>query len=125
MDRVQWIEHKGKKILYLNYTGLRAKVPEEKSIVLGVIKEATAIASASPEKIRFLSDVTNTVSDTDVVDALREFGRFTNENGKVEKECVVGVTGLQKTLVSMLNLMSKTKLVIFDTLEQAREYLTG
>ena len=40
MDRVQWIEHKGKKILYLNYTGLRAKVPEEKSIVLGVIKEA-------------------------------------------------------------------------------------
>jgi hypothetical protein len=124
MDRVQWIEHNGKKILYLNYTGLRAKNPEEKKVVLAIIKEATAIAAASRERILFLSDVTNTVSDTDVVDALREFGHFTSSHGKVEKECVVGVTGLQKALVSMLNLMSKTKLVIFDTLEQAKDYLT-
>jgi hypothetical protein len=123
MDRVQWIEYKGKKILYLNYSGLRAKIPEEKQIALAVMEEAKKITGEAKEKILFLSDVSNTVSDTDLVDALKELGHVTAGSGKVEKECVVGISGIQKALVSMLNLMTKSKLVMFDTVEAGKDYL--
>ncbi len=123
MERVRWVTHKGKKILYLDYTGLRATKPEEKKIVLGIIAEATAIARRSAEKIRFLSDVTDTVSDKEVVNALQEFGRTTTSLDKVDRECAVGVSGVQKALVTMINLVSKTKLVMFDTADKAMDWL--
>lgn len=123
MERVRWVNHKGKKILYLDYTGLRATNPEEKKIVLGIIAEATEIAKRSAEKIHFLSDVSNTVSDKEVVNALQEFGRTTNSLDKVAKECAVGVSGVQKALVTMINLISKTKLVMFETAEKAMDWL--
>jgi hypothetical protein len=123
MDRVQWTEHKGKKILYLDYSGLRAKNPEEKKIVFAVIARAHEITEAHTGKILYLSNVTNTQSDNEIVDALREFAIYTASSGKVEKECVVGVNGVQKVLVNMINLMSKSKLTMFDTLEPARDWL--
>ncbi len=123
MERVSWIEHKGKKILYLNYSGLRAPLPADKKIILGIIEQGKALTRTSAEKIRFLSDVTNTVSDKEVIDALKEFANYTSGLGKMEKECAVGVSGLQKTLVSMINLMSRAKLKMFDTVEEAKEWL--
>jgi hypothetical protein len=123
MDRVQWIEHKGTKILLLDYSGLNAKIPEQKQAVLDVIAKAREITAAYEGKILFLSDVTGSQSDTELVDALRDFAGYTASSGKVEKECVVGIAGLQKMLVTMINLMSKSKLIIFNTLEEGKNYL--
>jgi ABC-type transport system involved in cytochrome c biogenesis ATPase subunit len=123
MERVYWVQHKGKKILYLKYTGLRSTKPEDKKIVLGIIEQAKALTRSSPEKVRFLSDVTDTVSDKEVVDALKEFAVYTSGLNKVEKECAVGVAGIQKALVSMINLMSKAKLKMFDTPAEAMDWL--
>ncbi|MBN2352377.1 MAG: hypothetical protein JXD23_07400 [Spirochaetales bacterium] len=125
MDRVQWVDNKGKKILLIDYSGLRAKIPDEKKTVFECIAEARRITDDAGGKMLFLSDVTGAQSDQEVVDALREFAIYTASSGKVEKECVVGVTGVQKLLVNMVNLMSKSKLVIFDTREEGMEYLTG
>lgn len=123
MDRVQLIEYQGKKIILLDYSKLHAKNSEEKQAALDVIAKAREITDASEGKIRFLSDVTDSQSDTELVDALREFAVFTASSGKVEKECVVGISGVQKLLVNMINLMSKSKLVIFNTREEGLDYL--
>ena len=123
MDRVQWIEHKGKKILLLDYSNLNAKIPEQKKTALDIIAQARKVTTAHKGKIFFLSDVSNSQSDTELVDALREFAIFTASSGKVVKECVVGIAGLQKMLGSMINLMSESKLVIFNTLEEGKDYL--
>ncbi len=123
MDRVQLIEYQGKKIILLDYSKLHAKNPEEKKTALDIIAKAREIADAFEEKILFLSDVTDSQSDSDLVDALREFADFTASSGKVEKECVVGISGVQKLLVNMINLMSKSKLVIFNTREEGLAYL--
>ena len=100
MERVRWVTHKGKRILYLDYTGLRAPEPADKKIVLGIIAEATEIARRSTGKIRFLSDVTDTVSDKEVVKALQDFGRTTTSLDKVERECAVGGSGVQRMLLN-------------------------
>ncbi len=125
MDRVQWVDYKGKKILIIDYSGLRAGNPDDKKTVFACIAEARRITEAATGKILYLSDVTGGQSDTEIVDALREFAIFTGSSGKVEKECVVGVAGVQKFLVNMINLMSKSKLVVFDTREQGMEYLVS
>ncbi len=125
MDRVKVVDHKGKKVLLIDYSGLRAKDPEDKKTVFECIKEARRITDAAGSAMSFLSDVTDAQSDQEVVDALREFAIYTASSGKVEKECVVGVAGVQKLLVNMINLMSKSKLVVLDTREQGMEYLAG
>ena len=75
MDRVQWIEHKGKKILLLDYSNLNAKIPEQKKTALDIIAQARKVTTAHKGKIFFLSDVSNSQSDTELVDALREFAK--------------------------------------------------
>jgi hypothetical protein len=123
MERVTWIEHKGKKILYVNYSKLMAAKPDQKQEILDTIKKARGIASGSAEKIRFLSDVTDARANTEVMNALKEFAAFTNANNKVEKECVVGVRGIQKILLSGINAFAKSKLVMFDDIEEAKDWL--
>jgi hypothetical protein len=124
MDRVRWIEHKGKKILLIDYSGLHSKIPEEKALVFACMAQGRELTEAAEGKILYLSDVTNTLSDNEIVDGLREFAMYTGSTGKLEKSCVVGLAGMQKTLLNMINLMSKTKRVMFDTREQGLEYLT-
>jgi hypothetical protein len=123
MERVTWIEHKGKNILYVNYSKLMAAKPDQKQEILDTIKKARGIASGSSEKIRFLSDVTDARANTEVMNALKEFAAFTNANNKVEKECVVGVRGIQKILLSGINAFAKSKLVMFDDIEKAKDWL--
>lgn len=123
MERVQWVTHKGKKILYINYSKLVATKPEEKQLILDTIKKAHDIAEESKEKIRFLSDVTDASANQEVMRALKEFAVFTSSNNKVEKECVVGISGVQKVLLTGVNAFAKSKLVMFDDLEKAKDWL--
>jgi hypothetical protein len=124
MDRVRWIEHKGKKVLLIDYSGLHAKNPEEKKTVFDCMAKGRDLTEAAAGNILYLSDVTDTQSDNDIVDGLREFAIYTGSSGKLEKSCVVGLAGVQKVLLNMMNLMSNAKRVMFDTREEGLEYLT-
>ena len=77
MDRVQVVDHKGKKVLLIDYSGLRAKNPEDKKTVFECIEEARRITDAAGSAMSYLSDVTDAQSDQEVVDALREFAIYT------------------------------------------------
>lgn len=123
MDRLEWISHKGKKILYINYSNLHSSKPEELKEILDTIKKARDLSAKSKEKIRFLTDVTNTSANREVTQALKEFAAYTSSNNKVEKECVVGISTIQKVLLNSINLFAKSKIVVFDTVDQAKEWL--
>lgn len=123
MERLEWINHKGKKILYINYSKLIATKPEEKKLILDTIKKARDIAANSKEKIRFLSDVTDASADKEVTQALKEFAAFTAANDKTEKECVVGITGIQKVLLTAINAFAKSKIIMFNDIAQAKDWL--
>jgi hypothetical protein len=125
MDRLEWITHKGKKILYLNYSNLKSSIPEEKQLILDTIKRARDLSAESKEKIRFLSDVTNSSASSDVMQALKEFAAFTSTNNKVEKECVIGLTGLQTVLLSGVKLFANSKMEMFKDIEDAKDWLVS
>jgi hypothetical protein len=125
VERVRWEDHKGKKILFLDYSGLRAANPSDKKQIQACINTAKDIVAEKKGKVLFLSYVHEAFLDKDVMAWLRDFAAFTNGNGYVEKECAVGVSALQKVFVTTINLFSKAKLVIFDTVDQAKDWLVS
>jgi hypothetical protein len=123
MERVRWEEYKGKKLLFIDYSNLHANIPSEKQQVLQCIQAARAATEKEKGPIRFLSYVQSSSLDKEIMASLKDFAAYTNGNGFVEKECVVGISPLQSMFVSTINLFSKAKLTVFDTLEKAKDWL--
>ena len=123
MERVRWETYKGKKILILDYSGLKAANPEHKKTIMEVIKTARDVTAQLKEPVLFLSDVTSSQANGEVMTALKEFARFTNERKIVGKECVVGTSAMQTVLLNAVNLFSGGSIKPFATVEQAKEWL--
>ncbi|HEX3046719.1 MAG TPA: hypothetical protein VHY08_18335 [Bacillota bacterium] len=112
----EWIFHQGKKILYINYTGL--SIPEQ----LDLIREATQILldSASQENLT-LTDVRGITVSSEFVDLAKEMGA---KSGPVTKKAaILGVEGLKKVILYGVNKFSGNIRKPFDTIEEAKDWL--
>lgn len=118
MGDASWIEHKGVVICWIDFAGLEA--PE----VLRVIAKAKGlIASQPPDSVRTLTDVTGAHYDDEVSRVMKE---YTAHNRRyVKAAAVVGVKGLMKILYRAVVLFSGRNLVLFDSLDQAKDWLAG
>ena len=109
MERVYFTEYKGKKLLYIDMSKCSA---EE---MFAVIANAREIIRNQPEASVFsLTDVTDAWFDPEVIDAMKEF--VAGDKPYVVAAAVVGVTGRGMKLFGR-------RLVLFDTIEQAKEWL--
>lgn len=116
MQRVQFIQHKGIKILRLDFA--KAKAEE----VLQIVEQAKAVIGSQPEgSVRTLTDVTDTSFNSDVSAAMKDF--VTHNKPFVMAAAVVGVTGLKQIIYNAVIKFSGRNLVAFDTLEQAKDWL--
>lgn len=112
MERVYFTEYKGKKLLYIDMSKCNA---EE---MFAVIANAAEIIRSQPEKSVFsLTDVTDAWFDPEVNDAMKEF--LSGNKPYVVAAAVVGVSG------SKIMKIFGRKLVLFDTVEQAKEWLVN
>jgi hypothetical protein len=118
MERVQFIEHKGKKILHLNFAGC---MPNE---VLLVIKQArSTIRTQSSQSVFTLTDVTNAAFNSAVSDAMKEF--VLHNKPYVVASAVVGVTGLKQIIFNAVMKLSGRKLTAFENLDEAKDWLAS
>ncbi len=116
MSRVQFMDHKGKQILYLNFA--QAKAGE----VLETISHAKAIIAAQPpNSVLVLTNVTNAGFNSEVSDAMKQF--VTHNKPFVKASGVVGITGLKQIIYNAVVKFSGRNLVAFDTFDQARDWL--
>ena len=112
MKKVYFTEYKGKKFLYIDMSKCSA---EE---MLAVIANAEKIISNQPEKSVFsLTDLTDAWFCPELNDAMMEF--LSGNKPYVVAAAVVGVTG--SPIMKILG----RKLVLFDTIEQAKEWLVN
>ena len=112
MKKVYFTEYKGKKFLYIDMSKCSA---EE---MLAVIANAEKIIRNQPEKSVFsLTDVTDAWFCPEVNEAMMEF--LSGNKPYVVAAAVVGVTG--SPIMKILG----RKLVLFDTIEQAKEWLVN
>ncbi len=118
MERIQFIEHKGKQILHLDFRNTKADE------VIKVINGAKPVIAAQPAKsIRTLTDVTDMNFDTKATQALKEFA--SHNAPYVNAAAVVGITGLKQIIYNAVIKFSGRNLVVFDTSAQAKEWLVN
>lgn len=115
-NKVKFIEHKGKKILYLDFSCCKA---EETLQTISHAKEL--IAKQAEKSLLTLTNVTDARFNETVG---REMKEFTAHNRPyVRAAAVVGVTGLKKIIFDAVIAFSGRKLSTFDDLEKAKQWL--
>ena len=114
---VEWIDHKGKRILYADYRGLK---PEQ---VDSLARETDAKLAASPVKVLFLSNIEGAIVTTEtMLNVKRSAASMLRE--KVEKIAVVGVTGVKKVFFdAFVKALGKTNARSFRTEKEALDWL--
>lgn len=117
MERVQFIEHKGKKILFCNY----ADINQVDEAVRLTGEEKKMVAGNPPASLLVLTDVTNLVVDKRIDDALTEMIR--SNKPYVRRSAVLGVTGFKKTVYNIMMALTGREIKIFTDLDAAKDWL--
>jgi hypothetical protein len=96
---IEWITYKSKKIIYINYVGLKSLEMSQ------LIKEATqSIVDSKSTEVLSLSNVTGCFFTSELMDLLKKQSAISLPLTK--KAAVVGVTGLKSILLTAANAVS-------------------
>jgi hypothetical protein len=116
--RSNWIEYKGKKILYQDFS----KNFYNSAAVKAELAEVQAIVMSQPlNSVRVLSDFRDTNVGSDLLSAMNTASAATKTY--VQKTAVLGVTGMKRKLADLLTALTGQPLKYFDDLESAKRWL--
>lgn len=120
MERVRWIEVKGKKIIYIDYTGLK-----ELEEMFAVLDECVKIVKTLPGNYLSLTNFTDSVASSEFMDRLKKEGKSVFEQ-KTGKGASVGITGLKLILFqAYLRFTGSKNRKLFNTEREAIDWLVS
>jgi len=116
MQRARFIDHKGKKIFVLDCSDCKPADVHE------IIDECARVVRSQPPK----SVLTMTIAgggkfDNDIVGRLKDLTK--GNEPYVKKAAVVGMSGLYKVVLMAVAMFSKREFHMFDTAEEAKDFL--
>lgn len=114
--RMNWIDYKGKEILYDDYSGLTG---EEMANLIPVITHLTF--ESGKKDILLIVDVTNAYANKAAVNQFGESGNISKH--LLKRTAVLGITGVKKILLSVVNKVTSLDAKPFSSAEEAKEYL--
>ena len=116
--RSQWIEHKGKRIFYQDFS----KLFYNSAAVKAELAEVQEIVKAQPlQSVRVLTDLRDTNIGSDVLPAMNAASTATKDH--ILKTAVLGVTGMKRKLADLLTTLTGQPLKYFDDIEAAKNWL--
>ena len=118
--RSQWIEHKGKRIFYQDFSKNffnSAAVKEELAEVQRVVM------AEPPGSVLVLSDFRDTNVGSDLLSTMNSASAATK--AYVRKTAVLGVTGMKRKLADLLTAITGQPLKYFDNIEAAKDWLAA
>ena len=113
---LSYITHKGKRILFVDYT--HCKTVDEMVKVLDDVKKEY---EKSPGNILAINDFNGTFGSSEFLNAAKKHKQLFD--GKTHRSAVLGITGIKKILLNGYNAFITNKQMPFDTKEEALEYL--
>lgn len=116
--RIRFIDNDGQRVILYDFEGI-TDVPTG----LQVIAEARAfMAQLEPDGSHYvLTDVRGTRYDRRIIDAMKELA--TRNRSYVRAAAVVSDSALHRAAVTMIAMVSRRKLEVFDNREDALAYL--
>lgn len=113
----EWIEYKGKKILYMNLKGLKKEAE-----TLEVIEHSTQMQRLSSVPVLLLCNIEDAALSPKFMGHVKQTALELKP--KQKKLAMVGITGLKEILLQTYNkIVGVTNQKLFDTVEQAKERL--
>ena len=118
MPRVEFILHKGAQILDLDLRGSK-----DVNDNIAAFRKAQKIAILEPLKsVKLITDVTDAHYDSNGVKVMKEFSKSVTPHMKAS--AAVGVTGIKKIILQSLIMLAGRDIKLFNTREEALEWLS-
>ncbi len=115
----KWIEHKGKKILYQDFSNLFFNT----NAIKEELEQVQAIVLSEPaSSVLVISNFTNTEITNELMPILNQASKATNPH--VRKTATLGVTGIKRSLGDLLSRITGQKIMYFTNEAEAKEWLT-
>jgi hypothetical protein len=116
--RSKWIEHKGKKIFFQDFSNLYYDTEAVKQELEQVQAE---VLSHPKDSLLVLSDFRGTNITSELMPIMNESSAKTKDH--VHKTAVLGVTGIKRALADLLTSFTGQKLKYFNTEYAAKDWL--
>ena len=115
-ERVKFINHAGKDILFLDFSGCTMNE------VLATIEESKQFIRTRPEgSVLTLTDVTNARFNEHITERMKEF--TAHNKPYVKAAAIIGIVGIKKIIFEAVMMFSKRKIHIFENIHEAKEWL--
>ncbi len=115
-DIRQWIDYKGEKILVNRYADL-----DFEQLIAAVEDNRQAILLDGEKGLRVLLEIEDSFGNREVVTAFKQAG--VSLRPYIDKAAVVGVKGVQKFFLNLVNNVSGLGAMAFDEREEALQWL--
>lgn len=116
--RSVWIEHKGKRIFYQDFS----KNFYNAAVVRKELAAVQEIVTAEPkDSVLVLSDFRDTNVGSELLSSMNAASAATK--AYVHKTAVLGVTGMKRKLADLLTALTGQSLKYFDDFESAKNWL--
>jgi len=113
-----WIEHKGRKIFYQDFS----KNFYNAAVVKTELEEVQKVVTAEPkDSVLVLSDFRDTNVGSDLLSSMNTASAATKAH--VRKTAVLGVIGMKRKLADLLTALTGQSLKYFDDMEAAKNWL--
>ena len=113
-----WIEYKGKKIFYQDFS----KNFYNAAAVKAELAEVRKVVTAQPKNsMLVLSDFRDTSVGSELLSSMNEASAATK--AYVRRTAVLGVTGMKRKLADLLTALTGQQLKYFDDIEAAKNWL--
>jgi hypothetical protein len=114
--RVNFIEHQGKRVLFINYSHC------DVAMLKAVAEEGhRVIAREQPNSVLTLNDVTGTTFDKESVAVLQAM--VAGNAPYVRRAAVIGISGLQRLIYEGVQAFSRRRIPLFEERKQALNWL--
>ena len=117
--RVRFIEHRGARILLIDFSGLQ----QTEEILREVEIARETVAQQPPASLRTLTHVKGARYTPPVMEALKNL--TAHNKPYVTAAAVVGMEGLHRVLFRAVVLFSRRNIEAFDSLDEARDWLAS
>lgn len=116
--RVKWIENKGKKILFEDFSKLNGDE------MLDVLSQATEVLKQLRSPVPILGDYTDSFPSTKFMEELKK--QTKKYDHLIEKTASIGITGMKKILAKGVSAITgqRFETQYFNTLEECKDFLS-
>ena len=117
-NRIRWIEHKEKPILYIDYSHFL----DTDETIKAILEVNDFVKKLGKYELLMLIDVRKSYADEKIiVEALKNNALIVKPY--VKKVAVVGVTTTQEVILTVVNMFSSLGIKPFDNIDDAKDWL--